>query len=419
MFAFWRFWHPIRDAVLGTSADSTKEETIRRGAKEDAPVIWLLGKTGSGKTSMIHAITGADHAVIGNGFEPCTRTSSVFDFPIEVPLVRFLDTRGLGEAGYEPEADIAFCESRAHLVIAVVRVKDADQDLVLRTVRAARKKNPEWPLIVAQTTLHECYPNRADHVVPYPFKGDQSDTTCHEIGPDLRSSLAHQRALFDRIPGKGAVLFVPLDFTQPVDGYSPADYGIDALRKAIETALPDALDALIRRNESGEVDQIARDAHSLILGFSGAAMGSGAIPVPFVDAAALAAVIGIMLRALGKRYDGEWTARLYGEFTACLGSGVLVGQMAKYALREVAKMIPVWGQTAGLAMSAAAAFALTYAIGRAACVYLGHRRRGLTVAKGDVRQAFREALRRGFEDAPRWRKQKAGATENPQKGKAT
>ena len=93
--------------------------------------------------------------------------------------------------------------------------------------------------------------------------------------------------------------------------------------------------------------------------------------------------------------------------------------MAKYALREVAKLIPGWGQTAGLAMSAAAAFALTYALGRAACVYLGHRRRGLAVTKDDVRQAFREALRRGFEAASRLRKQKVKTTENPQKGKTT
>lgn len=419
MFPFNRFWHPIRDAVLGTPADSPKEEAIRRGAQDQAPVIWLLGKAGAGKTSLIHALTGADHAVIGNGFEPCTRASAVFDFPTEVPLVRFLDTRGLGEAGYEAGADIAFCENHAHLIIAVLRVKDPDQDLVLRTVRAARKKNPDWPLIVAQTTLHECYPNRADHVVPYPFKGDQSDTASQQIAPDLRSSLAYQRALFDGMPGKSAALFVPLDFTPPIDGYNPADYGIEALKQAIETALPDALDALIRRSESDKVDQIARDAHSLILGYSGAAMGSGAIPFPFVDAAALAAVIGIMLRALGKRYDVQWTARLYGEFTACLGSGVLLGQMAKYALREVAKLIPGWGQTAGLAMSAAAAFALTYALGRAACVYLGHRRRGLAVTKDDVRQAFREALRRGFEAASRLRKQKVKTTENPQKGKTT
>lgn len=419
MFSFNRFWHPIRNAVLGTAPDSAREETFRRSAQEQAPVIWLLGKTGAGKTSLIHALTGADHAVIGNGFEPCTRASSVFDFPAEVPLVRFLDTRGLGEAGYEAEADIAFCERHANLIIAVVRVRDPEQDLVLRAVRAARKRNPEWPLIVAQTTLHECYANRADHVVPYPFKGDESDTASPQAAPDLRSSLAYQRALFGGLPGKGAMHFVPLDFTQPIDGFSPADYGIEALRQAMESALPDALDALLRRSESGKVDQIARDAHSLILGYSGAAMGSGAIPVPFVDAAALAAVIGIMLRALGKRYDMQWTARLFGEFSACLGGGVFLGQMAKYALREVAKLIPVWGQTAGLAMSAAAAFALTYALGRAACVYLGYRRRGLAVAKGDVRQAFQEALRRGFEDAPRRRKQKAGATESPRKEKAT
>ena len=118
MFPFNRFWHPIRDAVLGTPADSPKEEAIRRGAQDQAPVIWLLGKTGAGKTSIIHALTGADHAVIGNGFEPCTRASAVFDFPTEVPLVRFLDTRGLGEAGYEAGADIAFCENHAHLIIA-------------------------------------------------------------------------------------------------------------------------------------------------------------------------------------------------------------------------------------------------------------------------------------------------------------
>src|SRR6266446_5113014 len=217
MFHFNRFWHPIGNAAVATAGDSAQEETIRHHAQEQAPVIWLLGKTGAGKTSIIHALTGADHAVIGNGFEPCTRASSVFDFPAEVPLVRFLDTRGLGEAGYEAAPDIAFCESHAHLIIAVLRVKDPDQDLVLRTVRAARKKNPAWPLIVAQTTLHECYPNRANHVVPFPFKGDPSDTTSQQIAPDLRSSLAYQRALFAGMPGSGTVLFVPLDFTPPID----------------------------------------------------------------------------------------------------------------------------------------------------------------------------------------------------------
>ena len=39
---------------------------------------------------------------IGNGFVPCTRTADAFDFPEGDPVLRFLDTRGLGESGYRP-----------------------------------------------------------------------------------------------------------------------------------------------------------------------------------------------------------------------------------------------------------------------------------------------------------------------------
>ncbi|HUR55779.1 MAG TPA: hypothetical protein VMZ71_16700, partial [Gemmataceae bacterium] len=37
-------------------------------AKTPAPVFWLLGKTQSGKTSIIRYLSGADEAVIGSGF---------------------------------------------------------------------------------------------------------------------------------------------------------------------------------------------------------------------------------------------------------------------------------------------------------------------------------------------------------------
>jgi len=40
------------------------------------PVFWLLGKTQSGKTSIIKYLTGADRAEIGRALRPCTRYSS-------------------------------------------------------------------------------------------------------------------------------------------------------------------------------------------------------------------------------------------------------------------------------------------------------------------------------------------------------
>src|SRR5947209_8689335 len=51
------------------------------------PVFWLFGKTQSGKTTLIKYLTGADRAEIGKGFQPCTRFSSLYQFPTpEAPL---------------------------------------------------------------------------------------------------------------------------------------------------------------------------------------------------------------------------------------------------------------------------------------------------------------------------------------------
>jgi predicted GTPase len=99
------------------SADTATPVAER--ARQVAPVVWLLGKVQSGKTSIIRELTQASNAEIGSGFEACTRTARVFDFPSEAPIIRFLDTRGLGEVAYDADEDIAFCEERAHLVLAV------------------------------------------------------------------------------------------------------------------------------------------------------------------------------------------------------------------------------------------------------------------------------------------------------------
>src|ERR1700692_4590110 len=94
-------------------------EDARKRAQSIAPVVWLLGKTGAGKTAIVAALTGDPRAEGGGGFEPCTQTAAFYDAPPEVPLLRFLDTRGLGEADYDPARDIAWCEGQSHLLLVV------------------------------------------------------------------------------------------------------------------------------------------------------------------------------------------------------------------------------------------------------------------------------------------------------------
>ena len=69
----------------------------KAAAQQAAPVLWLIGKTGAGKTAIVSALTGDPRAEIGQGFQPCTREASFYDAPPEAPILRFLDTRGLEE----------------------------------------------------------------------------------------------------------------------------------------------------------------------------------------------------------------------------------------------------------------------------------------------------------------------------------
>src|SRR5919198_3761277 len=102
--------------------------------RANAPVFWLLGKTQSGKTSVIKYLTGADQAEIGRGFRPCTRLSREYQFPTaEAPLITFLDTRGLDEPGYDPAEDLAALDPLAHVVVVTAKATDFAQG----NVRAA------------------------------------------------------------------------------------------------------------------------------------------------------------------------------------------------------------------------------------------------------------------------------------------
>jgi hypothetical protein len=187
-----RLWSAIGDSLFGGAGTSSGASTAaaRQRAQANALVVWLLGKTGGGKTAIIAALTDDPRAEVGLGFEPCTRTASFYDVPPEAPLLRFLDTRGLGEASYDPRSDIAWCEEQSHLLLVVMQVSDPAQHVVLQVLEQARRQHPAWPIVVAQTGLHRLYPPGAGHPLPYPFTGGQEDLTRESLPRPLRQALA-------------------------------------------------------------------------------------------------------------------------------------------------------------------------------------------------------------------------------------
>ena len=399
MQPFDRLWTAVRDALFGDSgAGASGVADARARAQASALVVWLLGKTGAGKTAVVATLTGDPRAEVGLGFEPCTKTAQFYDVPPEAPLLRFLDTRGLGETGYDPSEDMVWCEQQSHLLLVVMQVSDSAQNVVLRALREARRRHRDWPMVVAQTGLHRLYPKGASHPAPYPYTGASEDGTLSSLPHALRQALMHQRRQFEALPGPPP-RFVPVDFTLPEDGFPPQDFGLEMLLRAIEEAGCSAFEALHQTRADAESDQVRAKARPLIYGYGAAAAGAGAVPVPIVGISGLAGVAAIMLRTLAGRYQVAWTPQTFAEFSGAVGGGALSWWALRYGLREVLKFVPFVGTVAAGALNAAAAFAVTVAIGEAACVWLAYRHRGLTAPTAEVRSAFANGLATGLRQA--------------------
>ncbi len=374
----WSFKN-LSDAIFSPKANGveTKIEEIKQ--KLPIPVFWLLGKTQAGKSSLIRALTGNTAAEIGNGFQACTKRSQFYDFPsVSHPIIRFLDTRGLGETAYDPKEDLAWCANQAHLLMLVMQALDMNQHEIVEAVKKIHKEHPDWQIIVLQTTLHEGYANHIQqHIDPYPYK----ETPFPPIVPhELTQALLHQRDWFKGLP----VHFVPVDFTLPEDGFDSVNYGLDVLWDAIETALPTSVIGLLRNSEQHNelLDFHANEAHPHIIGYALLNMGAGAIPL--VGLPLVLSVQAKLFHSIASIYNLELTSRMYTEFVGLMGTGFAIGMLG----RELVKIIPVYGwAVAGLYSGA-----MTYALGQAFCLYLHGVKRGALPTDKELKQTYSQAF---------------------------
>ncbi|CAH2600115.1 G domain-containing protein [Rhodovastum atsumiense] len=381
-----RLWRAL-EAAMFDRGDAAAREAAAQEAAAEAPVVWLLGRAQAGKSSIASALTGVPIA-IGEGFRPVTRTAAVYDFPADAPRIRFLDTRGLGEAGYDPEEDIAWCRARSHLVLAVLRAQDQAPAPLPDLLARIRREQPDTPLVIAQTALHDGYGPDDRHVVPYPFTGTEADDDNPALPLALRRMLARQRSLFVDLPGE-APRFVPIDFTRSEDGLLPSDYGFDALATALIAVADARLAARLAEVRAGAEGSLDR----LILWHAGAAAAADAVPV--AGLAAVAAVQARMLQALAVRFGVTWTRERLLAFAGTVGTVMLLRQGVLMGLREVVKLVPPVAPWV-IPAASLAAFALTYALGRAACVYLRDLAAGRPASEDAIRAAFQMALQEGW-----------------------
>jgi len=351
----------------------------------------LVGKTQSGKTSIIHALTGRSREEIGDGFRPCTKTTRVYRFPSEEQyFVQFVDTPGLGDAEQADSSAASLgeapLEDRYDCLVAVMKAMDPGQESVRRAVAQARACEPNRPLVVVQTCLHEGYPWREPrHILPYPFRGESFPAT---VPSDLARALQFQRSWF-----VGAnVRFAAVDFTLPEDGYEPVLYGLEALWEAIEEALPWGLREAIVGNPElyrGFADVRFSKAHPFVVWYAMAAGTAAAVPLPLADLPAVIAVPLLMTKKLAAIYEQPWNSERVLEIMGALGFRFAT----RYLARQLTRWVPFFGSVASAGFTAGS----TYALGVAMCRYYGDLRRGAAPDPKVLRHLYQEELKQSRE----------------------
>lgn len=327
-------------------------------------MVWLLGKTGAGKSSLVRALTSLTDAEIGNGFKSCTRTATSYDFPPDTPLLRFLDTRGLGEAGYDPSEDLAMCRERSHVVLVVCRLDDHVQGDVADALAdiAQRDRRMRAVLVLSGGDLIS--------------EPDERARSAHKLEATMNAAAGRH------LPVAQVVL-------NPNAG--PDEAGLDDLRRHLLDALPSAGLLLARQTVNDLEGKRFQTVRRRVLFYAGIAGATDVAPI--VGALSVPATQLAMLRELGRRYGVEWDRRTAAAFVGAMGAGIGARFAATYGLRQIAKLIPVYGQTIGAATSGSISFAATYALGRAAAYFLHWKSEGRGVDEQSLREVFSRAFK--------------------------
>jgi uncharacterized protein (DUF697 family) len=327
--------------------------------------VLLIGKTQTGKSSIVRALTGASAEIIGQGFRPHTAHTQRYAYPTDdLTLLNFIDTVGLGEGLKDPTVVTAELQAllqpltqadsphKAQILVVTLKVTDFATDAVYRLLQDLRRAHPQIPCLGVVTCLHDLYP--AD-VIDHPSN----------LPDEVQRSLTAIQTQFQTVCDH----FVCIDFTAEEDGFTPVLYGLDAFVETLAALLPTAEAEVIHQllDQVGVGNQIGnmyRDAgRRYILPFSIMAATLAAVPLPFATMPVLTALQASLVTLLGRLYGQTLSPAQAGGVASTIAGGFA----AQVIGRELVKFIPGLGSV----IAASWAGAYTWALGEGACVYFG------------------------------------------------
>jgi uncharacterized protein (DUF697 family)/GTPase SAR1 family protein len=388
----------LMDTAIGTAISDM--ETLINESR--APRLYVMGRSGVGKSSLINALANQDVAEVGS-VEPTTVESTPYhiSFSERYSSWDVIDSRGLFES-VSPDGDVPAD------TVDLLRedLKEYRPDLILHVMSPdqVRAGKEDFETInQLRSELGSLFPpvlyclNKVDtHAAPNQWPPEDH--------PEVAGKIKRNLDFVADVIGEESK--EPFESTQPLYGYefdSKAHIGVvptfllqepywnvETLSWMLGSYLPESAQLQFFQAQRRE-DLMRRFSRRTTNRFSTIAAGIGGAPTPVADLPILLGLQFLLIGLVGGFSCREMTPESASEYVSAMGGTAVTGFVARSIARTLFEFVPI----AGAAISASVAFTTTWALGRSAEQYFFDNE---TISPGSFRDQAKEVFETRTDD---------------------
>lgn len=382
----------LKDNILG---DKDLKKLMDGIDAHRPPRIFLIGRTGVGKSSLINALCNAYVAPVSDTVS-CTETVKSYKcMDKSGVLMEILDTRGIAESEslnktVSAEEMLLIQINEFSPDVAIMMLNCTHRDDIVSDVEFLKKVSKDYaatnsmrlPIVVVVNKCDEMAPSR--HKEPSHYPQNKIDKI-QELVQYYKGIIVKNGLKIDNIVPVSSLIDWQTPDGMEVDVETIANlpkydidnleiafdgrYRIEELLDILEEAILDFQAQMGLRMASRLKDVVHRIAKHLNKVFSGISVTVALTPIPTSDVYVLLIIQSVLVALIASLSGRELSLDAAKEFIFSVGGVGGVGYGFRVVAQQASKLLNAVWPGSGSAISSAVASAGTYAIGNAAIAY--------------------------------------------------
>lgn len=382
----------IRDTILG---DEELKNLMDGVDSHRPPRIFLIGRTGVGKSSLINALCGAYVAPVSDT-RSCTETAQTYQCKDgERTLMEILDTRGIAESD-NLNAEISaedmlinqvkeFSPDVVIFMLNCTHRDDVDSDvnfLKKLSESYAQAYNMRLPIVAVVNKCDEMAPSRLKN--PNEYTESKTKKIAEQVQHYKEIIVKNNLKIDDIIAVSSLIDWMTADETEidadSIESLPVSDienlqiafdgrYHIEELFNILEKAILDFSARMGLRMALKLQEVVRRIANQLNKSFSAMSATVALSPIPISDIYILLLLQGILVCLIASLSGRDISLDTAKEFVLSMGGIAGAGYGFRLLAQQASKILNVFWAGSGSAVSASIAALGTSAIGKAAIAY--------------------------------------------------